>query len=148
MIGTGRVCATSAIRAPSVTTISTPSISAASAMPSEKVRQRRLGSVPASSTRSRSAPGGVAASRTLPGHSISRLWPSVSRIVGRLAWKSKNSSGSIWAITSASSDSAAVVSAVVAEPAASFQPAKAQTRTGDRSCGGSASQASASIDRD
>ena len=58
MIGTGSVCATSAISAPRVTTISTPSISAASAIPSANVRQRRFGSVPASRTRSRSAPGG------------------------------------------------------------------------------------------
>ena len=73
MIGTGRLWATSAISAPRVTTISTPSPSAASAMPSEKVRQRRFGSVPARRTRSCSAPSTLAASSTLPGHSISRV---------------------------------------------------------------------------
>ena len=57
MIGTGRVCATSAIRAPSVITISTPSLSAAARIASAKVRQRTLGSIPLSSTRSRSARG-------------------------------------------------------------------------------------------
>ena len=79
MIGTGSVWATSAISEPSVTTISTPRLSAVSAMPSANVRQRRLGSVPARRSRSRSAPGGVAASSTLPGHSISRVCPSVMR---------------------------------------------------------------------
>ena len=41
-----------------------------------------------------------------------------------------------------------LILAVVAAPAASFHPAKAQTRTGDRSSGGCASHESASIDRD
>ena len=147
MIGTGSVWVTSAIRAPIVTTISIPRVSAAEATPSEKVRQRRFGSVPAISTRSRSARGARAAISTLPGHSIWRAWPSARLIVGRFAWKSKNSSGSICAITSASRDSAAAVSAVVAAPAASFQPAKAQTITGDRNSGGSPSHTRASMNR-
>ena len=57
MIGTGRVWATSAIRAPSVITICTPRRSAASTIASAKVRQRTFGSTPLSSTRSRSALG-------------------------------------------------------------------------------------------
>ena len=57
MIGTGRVWATSAISEPSVTTISTPRRSAAPTIASVKVRQRTFGSIPDSSTRSRSAPG-------------------------------------------------------------------------------------------
>ena len=104
MIGTGRVCETSAIRAPRVITIPTPSVSAAVAIDSEKVRQRRLGSVPSSSTRSRSALGICAARRMFSGHSMWRVWPSVRLIVGRFDWKSKNSSGSTWATTSASSE--------------------------------------------
>ena len=74
------------------------------------------------------------------GHSMWRVWPSVRVIVGRVVWKSKNSSGSTWATSSASSDSATVASAREAEPAASFQPRKEQTSTGERSCGTSLSQ--------
>ena len=77
MIGTGRVWATSAISAPSVTTISTPRRSAASAIVSEKVRHLRFGSVPSSRTRSRSAPGARAAMKRVAGHSIWRVSPSV-----------------------------------------------------------------------
>ncbi len=74
-----------------------------------------------------------------------RVCPSLSVIVGRLAWKSKNSSGSSSATTSASSEPASVSSAVEAAAAASFQPRNAQTRTGERSSGTSPSQRSASI---
>ena len=88
MIGTGRVCATSAIRAPSVITISTPSLSAAARIASAKVRQRTLGSIPLSSTRSRSAVGTRTVSRVFAGQSIWRACPSTRRIVGRLTWKS------------------------------------------------------------
>ena len=89
MIGTGRVWETSAISAPRVITISTPSASAAVAIVSEKVRQRRLGSVPSSRTRSRSAAGTRTAIRLFCGQSIRRAWPSLRTIVGRVAWKSK-----------------------------------------------------------
>ena len=44
MIGTGRVCGTSASSAPSVTTICTPSASASSTIAAQKVRQRNDGS--------------------------------------------------------------------------------------------------------
>jgi hypothetical protein len=70
------------------------------------------------------------------------------RTVGRETWKSKNSSGSTWATTSPSSESAIALSAVVADPAASFQPLKAQTRAGERSLGGSDSQTIGSMNRD
>ena len=72
MIGTGSVCETSAISAPIVTTISTPRVSAAEAIVSENVRQRRFGSVPSRRTRSRSAPGTGAAIRLFWGHSMWR----------------------------------------------------------------------------
>ena len=65
-------------------------------------------------------------------------------IVGRVDWKSKNSSGSMLARGSASSAAAIAVSAVEAEAAASFQPRKAQTMTGERRCGKSPSQVSES----
>ena len=69
MIGTGRVWGTSASSAPSVTTISTFSRSAAWRMASAKVRQRRLGSIPETSTRSRSAVAAVAAMIVFSGQS-------------------------------------------------------------------------------
>ena len=84
MIGTGRVWATSAIRAPSVITICTPRRSAAPRIASAKVRQRTLGSTPLSSTRSRSALGTLTVSSVFSGQSIWRVCPSTRRIVGRL----------------------------------------------------------------
>ena len=71
-----------------MTTISTSSRSAASITASAKVRQRRFGSMPETSTRSRSAVGASAAKTVLAGQSTSRAWPSVIRIVGRVTWKS------------------------------------------------------------
>ena len=130
MIGTGRVWETSAISEPSVITSSTSSASAAVATVSEKVRQRRFGSVPSSSTRSRSAVGTRTAMRLFSGHSIRRVSPSSRMIVGRVDWKSKYSSGSIVAISSESSELPIAASAVEAAAAASFQPRKAQTMTG------------------
>jgi hypothetical protein len=144
VIGTGRVWETSAISAPRVITSSTPSASAAVATVSEKVRQRRFGSVPSSRTRSRSAVGTRTAIRLFSGHSMRRVSPSSSRIVGRFAWKSKYSSGSIRAISSESSEEAIAPSAVEAAAAASFQPRNEQTRTGDLRCGRSPSQVSES----
>ena len=88
MIGTGRVWGTSASRAPSVTTISTSSRSATSSTASANVRQRRFGSIPETRTRSRSAFGARAAKTVFAGQSTSRVCPSVSRIVGRVTWKS------------------------------------------------------------
>ena len=52
------------------------------------VRQRRFGSIPDTRTRSRSALGTSAVKIVLAGQSISRAWPSASRIVGRVTWKS------------------------------------------------------------
>ena len=66
-------------------------------------------------------------------------------MVGRLAWKSKNSSGSIRATSSVSSEAAIAPSAVLAALAASFQPEKEATSTGERSSGGSRSQTIGSI---
>ena len=54
--GAGRVCGTSASRAPSVTTSSTPSSRARPTTSSQNVRQRRLGSTPSSRIASRSTP--------------------------------------------------------------------------------------------
>ena len=147
MIGTGRLWATSAISAPSVTIISTPSSWQASRIADEKVRQRRLGSVPLSSTRSRSARGARTATSELPGQSIWRACPSDRRIDGRVTWKSKNSSGSTWAITCESRFAAAASRAAVAALAASFQPANAATSTGERRAGRSDSHINASTRR-
>jgi len=73
-----------------------------------------------------------------------RDWPSLRTIVGRVAWKSKYSSGSTLATSSESKASAIASSAVEAALAASFQPRKAQTRIGSRSSGRSPSQVSES----
>ena len=88
MIGTGRVCGTSASRAPSVTTISTSSRSAASMTAPAKLRHFRFGSTPDTKTRSRSALGTSAVKIVLAGQSTSRASPSAIRIVGRVTWKS------------------------------------------------------------
>ncbi len=66
-------------------------------------------------------------------------------IVGRFAWKSKNSSGSIRATSSVSTDAAIAPRAVLAALAASFHPEKEATSTGERSTGGSRSQTIGSI---
>ena len=84
---TGRVCGESESRAPSVTTISTPSSSARPTISSQKPRQRMLGSSPRTSTTSRS-PGSRAIDSRVVGHSMRRLLPSSRLTVGRLTWKS------------------------------------------------------------
>ena len=58
--GQGLVCGTSASSAPRVTTSSMPSSSRNPTIMSVNVRQRRFGSIPSSSTTSRSSPGGRA----------------------------------------------------------------------------------------
>jgi len=82
------LCATSAIKAPSVITICTPRRSAAVRIASANVRQRMFGSTPLSKTRSRSAVGTLTVSSWFSGQSIWRVCPSTRRIVGRLTWKS------------------------------------------------------------
>ena len=61
----------------------------------ENVRQRIAGSGPESSTRSRGARGIRTAWISNSGQSIVRVTPSTSRTIGRVDWKSTNSSGSI-----------------------------------------------------
>src|SRR6185312_14391685 len=134
-IDVGRVCGTSASSAPSVRTSFTPSSPAAVTTALAKLRQRSDGSTPCTNTRSRSAVGMRAAVITVAGQSIVRAWPSTSRTVGRTAVKSKNSSGSIRAISTASKLSTRNPSAADADSPASFQPLNAQTRTGSRSTG-------------
>jgi len=73
VIDTGRLCGTSASRAPSVMTIPTPSAFAVSTTCAVKRDQRSDGSVPCSITRSCSAPGTSAAETELAGQSISRV---------------------------------------------------------------------------
>src|SRR5918999_1872298 len=86
-------------------------------------------------TRSPSAPGTGAADTVAVGHSISRVSPSVSRTVGRTAVKSKYSSGSIEATSSASKLSRMKATAADAASPASFHPLNAHTITGLRSLG-------------
>src|SRR5215207_8782982 len=78
----------------------------------------------------------------MSGQSISRWRPSTRRTVGRVAWKSTNSSGSITAKRSAPSPAPRNVSAEEADSPASFQPLKAHTSAGARSPSGRRSQRS------
>ena len=98
---TGRVWGTSARRAPSVRTSSTPIVRATSTTRSENVRQRSCGSAPRRNTTSRPlGPRGADANR-VSGHSMARTPPRSSRTSGRVAVKSKNSSASMVANGSA-----------------------------------------------
>src|SRR5215217_4956330 len=127
---TGRECGTSASSAPSEVTICTPSASARSTTVWANVRQRIAGSGPESRIRSRGARGTRASWTSNSGQSMWRVRPSRSRTVGRVAWKSTNSSGSIVAKRSASSAVPRKERAAVADSPASFQPLKAHTRAG------------------
>ena len=55
---------------------------------SQNARQRMFGSMPCTSTTSKSAPGGRQYESRVVGHSIRRVTPSTSDTVGRLTWKS------------------------------------------------------------
>src|ERR671911_1759845 len=81
----------------------------------------------------------------MSGQSIARSPSSTSRTVGRVAWKSTNSSGSITAKRSAPSPAPRKVSADDADSPASFQPLKAHTRAGARRPSGRRSQRSGCI---
>src|SRR5215204_3942310 len=78
----------------------------------------------------------------MSGHSITRCSPPESRTVGRVDWKSTNSSGSITAKRSAPRPAPRNVSAEEADSPASFQPLKAHTSAGARSPSGRRSQRS------
>ena len=110
-----------------------------------KVRQRSEGSGPASSTRSRSDPVTVAAWKASSGHSITRACPPEKVTVGRVSEKSKNSSGSMAATSSAPKLSMRNPSAAEAASPASFQPLKAQTSSGSRNRGRSLQISSAMV---
>ena len=115
MIGTGRVWETSAIRAPEGDHHLDPERVGGGR---DRLRegapaQVRLGAVEqdevAVGGRARGPRSGCSAATRCGGSG-----PRSRVIVGRVAWKSKNSSGSIWAISSASSESATAASAVEA----------------------------------
>src|SRR3954449_10992417 len=127
---TGRECGTSASSAPSEVTICTPSASARSTTVSVNVRHRIAGSGPESRIRSRGARGTRASWISNSGQSIARVRPSRNRTVGRVAWKSTNSSGSMVAKRSASSAVPRNERAALADSPASFQPLNAHTRAG------------------
>src|SRR5919199_362271 len=76
---------------------------------------------------------------------MERVRPSTSLIFGRVAWKSKNSSGSMRAKRVARSDAPTNWSAAEAASPASFQPVKAQTSAGARRPSGRCSQISGCI---
>ena len=136
------VCGTSASSAPSRTAIWTPSASARSTTVRLNVRQRNAGSGPESRIRSRGARGMRTAWTSNSGQSIVRVTPSSSRTVGRVVWKSTNSSGSMLANDSAPRLPATNASADVADSPASFQPLKAHTSAGARRPSGRRSQRS------
>src|SRR5215210_4749934 len=127
---TGRECGTSASSAPSEVTIWTPSASARSITVWQNVRQRIAGSGPESRIKSRGARGTRASWISNSGQSMARVRPSRRRTVGRVAWKSTNSSGSMVAKRSASSAVPRKERAAVADSPASFQPLNAHTRAG------------------
>ena len=81
------------------------------------------------------------------GHCSSRVCPSTSWMRGRVAWKSKNSSGSICAKRVAPSEAPKKRSAADAASPASFHPVNAQTSAGARSPSGRLSQISGCIKR-
>ena len=133
--GAGRVCVTSASSDPSVTTSSTPRSVARPVTSEQNVRQRRLGSLPSSSTTSCGPVERRAEWNTFSGQSIRRVVPSTSETCGRLEPKSKNSSGSISANFSASHVLARNVPASEAPWPPSFQPRNDAISTGRRSSG-------------
>src|SRR3712207_5609424 len=76
---------------------------------------------------------------------MTRVRPSSIETFGRVAWKSKNSSGSIFAKRSAPSEAPTNDSAAEAASPASFQPLKAHTSAGARRPSGRLSHSSGGI---
>ena len=87
LIGSGRVCGTSASSAPSVTNVDTPTDWANSSSSMVKDRQRVDGSMPCTRITSRSVPEEVASRIRVVGQLIRRR-PSSETTRGRLTWKS------------------------------------------------------------
>ena len=87
-IGTGRVCGESLSSAPSRTASSTPSSRQTPTISSQNARQRMLGSMPRSSTTSRSMPGGRATDSLVVGQVMDLVRPSPISTMGRVTWKS------------------------------------------------------------
>ena len=128
MICVGRVCGTSASRAPIVRPIVAPKRWATPTICSQNSRHCSAGSGP--STRITSVPGSEADQTPTVGHTIDRLRSSSSRTCGRTVAKSVKCSGSISASGRAPLVSISVRTAVEAASPASFQPVKAATITG------------------
>jgi hypothetical protein len=99
-----------------------PSSLTRSVIPRANVTQRRFGSVPFSRTRSWRDPGRCAHENVFSGQSMRRIPPSAIRTVGLVAWKSKNSSGSILANGCADDSRRSTRAAPLAASPASFQP--------------------------
>jgi hypothetical protein len=94
----------------------------------ENVRHRMFGSTAVKKTTDR--PSGEASVNSPSGHSITRLTPSSSRTVGRVTWKSTNSSGSSVAMRAPSHRSIRYRTAIDAASPPSFQPRMAVTIAG------------------
>jgi hypothetical protein len=90
--GTGLLCGVSPSRAPSTTTISTPNSCAKPRISLQNERQRMLGSMPRTSTRSRGLPLPPASStRTTASRVVGQVIlrePPSSHTCGLLTWKS------------------------------------------------------------
>jgi hypothetical protein len=99
--------------------------------------QRRFGSVPTRTMTSCGAPPRRAAVNSLAGQVIRRVTPSTSSTSGRVAWKSKNVSGSIVASAAPDQTRSRCCAAYDAASPASFHPRNAATITGRFSSGSS-----------
>ncbi len=90
--GTGRVCGVSPSRAPSTTTISTPSSCAKPRISLQNERQRMLGSMPRTRTMSRRGTGPcsdpIRTTESRVVGQVTRRTPPSSQMCGRLTWKS------------------------------------------------------------
>ncbi len=82
----GAECGVSASSAPNVTMVRQPVSRATSSTVAQNPRQRRFGSGPESSTRSRPSPDPGAAENSNVGHEIRRVTPSTISTSGRLDW--------------------------------------------------------------
>ena len=145
MIGTGRECGTSASSAPSVTIIC---VAQRLGELDDQLAERAPAHRGLGALQQHEVARGARDARleiSTSGHSTLRVRPSMSLIFGRVAWKSKNSSGSMRAKRVAPSDEPRNCSAADAASPASFQPVNAQTSAGARRPSGRCSQISGCI---
>lgn len=88
LTGTGRLCGVSPSSAPRMTTSSTPSSCAKPSSSLQYERQRMLGSIPRTRTRSRGLGSVTRTTESRVVGQVIRRTPPSSQTVGRLTWKS------------------------------------------------------------